>query len=76
MKIQILGGGCSKCEKLAERAENAAQQLGVDYELEKITDTMEIANYGVMMTPALGVDGEVKVAGDIPTVDELKEMLQ
>ncbi len=76
MKIQILGGGCSKCEKLAERAENAAQQLGVDYELEKVTDTMEIANYGVMMTPVLAVDGEVKVAGDIPTVDKLKEMLQ
>ena len=76
MKIQILGGGCAKCEKLAECAEKAAQQLGVDYELEKVTDTMEIANYGVMMTPALGIDGEVKVAGEVPTVDKLKEMFR
>jgi len=75
-KLQILGVGCPKCQKLAENAEAAARELGMEYELEKITDINEIAKFGVMMTPALAVDGEVKVVGKIPVIEELKELLQ
>lgn len=74
-KLQILGGGCPNCQKLAAQTEAAAQALGLEYELEKVTDVNEITKFGVMMTPALAVDGEVKVAGQIPSVDELKGML-
>ena len=75
-RIQILGTGCPKCQKLTEHAEAAAKELGLQYELEKITDIAKIMNFGVMMTPALAVDGVVKVAGKVPSVDELKELLQ
>ena len=75
-KLQILGTGCPKCKKLAENTEAAAAALGVEYELEKVTDINEIIKCGVMMTPALVVDGEVKVAGKVPGVDEIKQMLQ
>lgn len=75
MKIQILGTGCPKCKKLAETAEEAAGQLGLAYELEKITDINEIMKFGVMMTPALAIDGEVKTVGKVPSVDELKTIL-
>jgi small redox-active disulfide protein 2 len=74
MKLQILGTGCPKCKKLMENAEAAAKALGVDYRLEKVTDINEIVKFGVMMTPALVVDGEVKVAGKVPGVDEIKQM--
>ncbi len=76
MKLQILGTGCPKCRKLAENAEAAAKELGLDYEIEKVTDVREIMKFGVMMTPALVVDGEVKVAGKVPGVAEIKRMLQ
>lgn len=75
MKIQILGTGCPKCKKLAETAEEAAGQLGLSYEVEKITDINEIMKFGVMMTPALAIDGEVKIVGKVPSVDELKSIL-
>lgn len=75
MKIQILGTGCPKCQKLTEHAEAAARQLGVPYELEKIKDINQILAFGVMMTPALAVDGTVKVAGKVPSVDEIKKLL-
>ena len=74
-KIQILGTGCPKCRKLAAVAEAAANALGIEYELEKVTDINEIMKFGVMMTPALAVDGEVKVAGKVPTVDAIKAMI-
>ncbi len=74
-KIQILGPGCPRCKKLAENTMNAAEELGIDYEIEKITDLNVITGFGVMMTPALVVDGEVKVAGKVPDVDEIKKML-
>jgi small redox-active disulfide protein 2 len=74
MKIQILGTGCPKCKKLAETAEAAAKELGLDYQIEKITDITEIMDLGVMMTPALAVDGVVKVSGKVPSVAEIKEM--
>ena len=75
MKIQVLGSGCPKCKKLAETAEEAAQAAGVEYTLEKVTDINEIMAFGVMMTPALAIDGEVKVAGKVPAADEIKAML-
>ncbi|MFP3937136.1 MAG: thioredoxin family protein [Phycisphaerae bacterium] len=74
-KLQILGTGCPKCQKLAENAETAAKALAIEYELEKVTDIGEITKMGVMMTPALAVDGEVKVAGKVADADEIKDML-
>jgi small redox-active disulfide protein 2 len=76
MKIQILGTGCPKCKQLAQVAEKAAQELGVEFELEKVTDINQIIAFGVMMTPALVVDGDVKLAGKIPSVADLKNILQ
>jgi len=75
MKIQVLGPGCPKCKKLAENAEAAAKALGVDYELEKVTDIAQILNFGVMMTPALVVDGKVKLMGKVPSADDIKALL-
>lgn len=74
-KIQILGTGCRKCGLLAETAEAAAKELGLEYSLEKVTDLNDIAGFGVMFTPALVVDGEVKVAGRVPSPDEMKKLL-
>ncbi len=76
MKIQILGTGCPKCKKLAENAETAAKELGLSFELEKVTDINQIMKFGVMMTPALAVDGSVKVVGKVPSPDEIKTMLK
>jgi len=75
-KIQILGTGCAKCNKLTEATKTAADELGLDYELEKVTDMMRFADFGVMITPALVVDGEVKATGSVPKADELKKLLQ
>ncbi|MCK5352676.1 TM0996/MTH895 family glutaredoxin-like protein [bacterium] len=74
-KLQILGTGCPKCSDLAERTEEAAKELGIDYELVKVSDINDIMSFGVMMTPALAVDGEVKVTGKVPGVDEIKELI-
>ena len=76
MKIQILGTGCAKCNALMMATEKAAQALGLQYELEKVTDLRQIMTFGVMTTPALVLDGKVKVSGKVPSVDELKTMLQ
>lgn len=76
MKIEILGMGCPKCEKLYEMAQKAAQELNIEAEFVKVTDINKIMNYGVMVTPALAIDGEVKVAGRIPTVEQIKTWLQ
>ena len=75
-KLQILGTGCAKCEALKQATEKAAQSLGLQYELEKVTDLNRIMLFGVMMTPALVVDGKVKVSGKVPSVEEIKVMLQ
>jgi small redox-active disulfide protein 2 len=74
-KIQILGTGCPKCKKLAEVTEEAAKKLNLDYQLEKVTDITEIMKFGVMMTPALAVDGVVKVSGRVPGIDEIVRMI-
>ncbi len=74
-KLQILGTGCPKCKKLAEITEAAAKDMGIEYEIEKVTDINEIMKFGVMMTPALAVDGSVKVVGKVPSPDEIKKML-
>lgn len=75
MKIEILGTGCPKCKKLTELTEQAAKELGLEYEIIKVTDIDEIMSFGIMMTPGLAVDGEVKVAGKIPSIEEIKKML-
>ncbi len=75
-KIQILGTGCPKCKKLAENAEAAVKELGVEYDIEKVTKINEIMKFGVMVTPALAVDGEVKVVGKVLSTGEIKGMLE
>ena len=74
-KIQILGTGCPKCKKLAENAEAAAKDLGIEYSLEKVTQINEIMKFGVMMTPALVVDGKVKIVGKVPSPDDIKKLI-
>ena len=76
MKIQVLGTGCPKCTQLAENADTAARELAVEYELEKVTDINEIISFGIMMTPGLAVDGEVKMSGKVASVEEIKEWLK
>jgi small redox-active disulfide protein 2 len=75
-KIQILGPGCPNCRRLAELTEKAAGELGLDYELEKVTDITQITRFGVMATPGLAVDGKVLVSGRVPSEAEIKEMLR
>ena len=75
MKIQVMGPGCAKCNQVADNAANAAAELGIECEIEKITDFNDMMKYGVMMTPALAIEGDVKCVGKVPTVDEIKSML-
>jgi small redox-active disulfide protein 2 len=74
-KLQILGTGCPKCNDLAAKTEEAAKDLGIEYELVKVSDINDIMSFGVMMTPALAVDGEVKSTGKVPDLDEIKELI-
>ncbi len=76
MKIQILGTGCPKCKQLAANAEQAVADLGLDADIQKVTDLREIAQLGVMMTPALAIDGEVKASGKALSADQIKQFLQ
>ena len=76
MQIKILGTGCPKCNALTEAVKTAADELGLEYELEKVTEINDIIAFGVMMTPALVVDGAVKVVGKVPTSEEIKAMLK
>lgn len=75
VKVQVLGTGCPKCKKVAEVAEKAVAELGVDAEVVKVTDINEIMNFGVMMTPALAIDGDVKVSGKVPGLDDVKKWI-
>jgi small redox-active disulfide protein 2 len=74
-KLQILGTGCAKCRMLTDHAEQAAKELGLEYTLEKVTNINDIVAFGVMATPALVVDGEIKVAGRVPTAEAIKPLL-
>ncbi len=74
-KLQILGTGCPKCNDLAEKTEKAAKELGIEYELVKISDINDIMSFGVMITPALAVDGDVKISGKVPDIDAIKELI-
>ncbi len=76
MKIQILGTGCGKCDKLYQNAQQAISELGTDAELEKVSDLSQIMAFGVMTTPALVVDGQVKVTGKVPSADDIKQIIQ
>ena len=75
-KIQILGPGCPNCTRLAELTEKVARELGLDCELEKVTDITRITQFGVMATPGLAVDGKVLVSGRVPSEAEVKKLLQ
>lgn len=74
-KIQILGTGCKKCKKLLDNTRQAADELGIDYELIKVDDIKDIAAFGVMQTPALAIDGDVKLVGKVPSPEDLKKVL-
>jgi len=73
--IQILGPGCPKCQKLEQQTKAAVAELGLDCQVEKVTDIQKIMAYGVMMTPALVVDAQVKMVGRVPSVEEIKKIL-
>jgi small redox-active disulfide protein 2 len=75
VRIEILGTGCPKCEALMKNVEAAVRELGIDAEISKVTDIVEISNRGIMMTPALSVDDEIKLVGKLATVGELKSLL-
>jgi len=73
--VQILGTGCAKCEKLKHNAEEAIKQSGAEATVEKVTDITKITSFGVMMTPALAIDGEVKLVGKVPSPEEITKLL-
>ena len=74
--IQILGTGCPKCKQLAANAEAAAKAAGIECKIEKVTDITRIMDFGVMLTPALVVDGQVKAVGKVPSPEAIKAMLK
>ena len=76
MKIEILGTGCPKCKKLYEISEEAVKELGISAEIIKVTDINKIIDYGVMVTPALVIDGDVMVVGKIPEKEEIKKWIE
>lgn len=76
MQLLVIGPGCAKCKTLAQFTEQAAQELGLSYELNKVTDLKQIMALGVMMTPALAVNGTIKVVGKVPSIPEIKTLLQ
>lgn len=75
MRIEVLGSGCAKCNKTKELAEKAVKETGLDAEIIKVEDIDKILEYGVMITPALVIDGDVKVAGKVPSVDDIKKWI-
>jgi len=74
-KLQILGTGCPKCRELAGRTEQAAKELGIEYEIVKVDKIQDSMEYGVMSTPALAVDGDVRIAGKVPSVADIKDLI-
>jgi small redox-active disulfide protein 2 len=76
MKIEILGSGCAKCKSVEKLVRNIVEELGIQADIIKIEDLQEIVNRGIMMTPAVFINGEAKIVGRVPTADELKKLLQ
>ena len=76
MEIKILGPGCANCQRLEERTKEAVEALGLDVNLEKVTDAAEIASYGIMRTPGLVIDDTVVVAGRVPSTREISDLLK
>jgi small redox-active disulfide protein 2 len=76
MKIEILGSGCSKCKSVEKLVRNVVEELGIQADIIKVEDLQEIINRGIMMTPAVFIDGEAKIIGHVPTADELKKLLR
>jgi len=76
MKIEILGSGCAKCKSVEKLVRDMVKELGIQVDIVKIEDLQEIINRGIMMTPAVFIDGEAKIVGRVPTADELKKLLQ
>lgn len=76
MEIKVLGPGCPKCQKTADNVKQAVSEAGVDANIDKVADVMEIAKYGVFGTPAVVVDGDVKSVGKVPAVDEIKKWIE
>ena len=76
MKIEILGSGCAKCKSVEKLVRNVVEELGIQADIVKIEDLQEIVNRGIMMTPAVFIDGEAKIVGRVPTADELKKLLR
>lgn len=75
-KILVLGSGCAKCNTLYQNVDDTARQLGIEYSLKKVTDMLRFIDYGVMITPALVIDGKLKLAGKLPSQDQLAQFLQ
>ena len=75
ISLLVLGPGCSRCQQLARATEQAAKELGLEYNLEKITDYKQITALRIMMTPALVINGTLKIAGKVPSVEEIKKLL-
>ncbi len=76
MKIEILGSGCAKCKSVEKLVRNIVEELGIKADIVKVEDLQEIVNRGIMMTPAVFIDGEAKIVGRVPTADELKKLIQ
>ena len=76
VKIQILGGGCAKCAKLYEHAEAAAKELGIEYQMEKVGDFAKIAEFGISATPAMAVNGAIKIEGRVASAEFIKGLLK
>lgn len=74
-ELRVLGPGCPRCEQLLRLTGQAAEEIGIEYHLEKITDISRFSDFGLMMTPGLVVDGELRVQGKVPSIDEIKAML-
>ena len=76
MKIEIFGTGCRKCKRLEKNVETAVKELGIEAKIEKVQDINDIASRGVMMTPALAVDGEIKASGKLLNPEDIKKLLK
>ena len=74
-KLHILGGGCAKCDQLYDVVSRASEELALECEIEKVTDFLRFADFGVMITPALVINGEIKVSGRVPPLEEMKGLL-